>query len=68
MLFKIVRCIAKELSRLSVCELSGCVGEREVGMGDVDEGMFRRGVEKEDLVFDEGVGVKRLGAVGVRDM
>ena len=49
-------------------EVSGCDGERDVGMGDIDEGIDRRGVERGDLVFDEGVGVKRLGALGVRDM
>ena len=68
MSFNIVRCIAKELSRLSMYELSGCGGEREIGMGDIDVGIDSRGVEKGDLVIDEGVGVKRLGALGDRDM
>ena len=42
-------------------------GEREKGIGEMEEGIGSRGIDRGDLVFDEGVGVRKnaLGGAGV---
>ena len=67
MSFKTVRFIAKESSLFRIKELSIGGGERDKGIGEMEEGIGSRGIDRGDLVFDEGVGVRKnaLGGAGV---